>query len=41
MSASSHLGLDQSSQLSQSSSRSDWLTERDLHVAGNNNMIII
>ena len=34
MSASSLLGLDQSSQMSQSSSRSDWFTEKDLHVGG-------
>jgi len=34
MSTSSLLGLDHSSQMSRSSSRSDWFTERDLHVAG-------
>jgi len=35
MSTSSVLGLDQSSQMSRSSGRSDWFTEKDLHVAGN------
>ena len=34
MSASSLLALDQSSQMSRSSSRSDWFTEKDLYVGG-------
>jgi len=34
MSTSSLLGIDQNSQMSRSSGRPDWFTEKDLHVGG-------